>query len=85
MPRYSPVTSADNFINSDQSGQSGLDDRVLALALITVWATRTGRILRNVPVGELSPDELVAFWTDDQIDDAANDRDPAHRTGKPGQ
>jgi hypothetical protein len=37
------------------------------LALITVWATRTGRTLRDVPASELSPDELVTFWADDQM------------------
>lgn len=50
-------------------GQSGHDDQVMALALITVWAMRTGRVLRSVPVGELSEAELMAFWADDQLED----------------
>ena len=49
-------------------GQNGHDDQVMALALITVWATRTGRVLRSVPVSELSEAELVAFWADDQLE-----------------
>jgi hypothetical protein len=50
-------------------GQSRPDDRVIALALITIWATRTGRMLRAVPISELSAEELVAFWADDQIEE----------------
>jgi hypothetical protein len=45
------------------------DDRTLALSLITTWATRTGRVLRPVPVSELSAEELVNFWADDQLED----------------
>jgi hypothetical protein len=44
-----------------------LADRALTLILITSWAVRTGRVLRPVPVSELSPDELVEFWADDQL------------------
>jgi hypothetical protein len=43
------------------------EDRLLAVLLTTIWATRTGRTLRPVPVSELSPEELVDFWADDQI------------------
>ena len=50
-------------------GQNGLDDQVVALMLTTTWATRTGRMLRPVHVSELSPDELIAFWADDQPED----------------
>jgi hypothetical protein len=42
---------------------------VLALALITIWATRTGRMLRAAPISELSAEELVAFWADDQLEE----------------
>ena len=59
--------AAENIVNRSQPEQDGSDDRILALALITVWATRTGRTLRNVPAGELSPDELMTFWADDQL------------------
>lgn len=48
-------------------GQTGPDDLAIALALTTVWAIRTGRMLRPVPVSELTADELIAFWADDQI------------------
>jgi hypothetical protein len=43
------------------------EDRLLAVMLTTIWATRTGRTLRPVPVSELSAEELVDFWADDQI------------------
>jgi hypothetical protein len=46
-------------------------DRPLALALYTVWAARTGRVLRSVPVTDLTPDELIDFWADDQLDFSA--------------
>jgi hypothetical protein len=46
-------------------------DISLTLALYTVWAARTGRVLREVPVTELSPDELIDFWADDQLDYSA--------------
>jgi len=45
------------------------DDRALALLLITAWATRTRRVLRPVPVSELTPEELVNFWADDQLEE----------------
>jgi hypothetical protein len=45
------------------------DDRALALLLITVWAARTGRVPRPVPVSELTPEELVNFWADDQLEE----------------
>jgi hypothetical protein len=43
------------------------DDQTLAVLLVTVWAARTGRVLRPVPVSELTPQELVDFWADDQL------------------
>jgi hypothetical protein len=43
-------------------------DIALALALFTVWAARTGRALRAVPVTDLFSEELIDFWADDQID-----------------
>jgi hypothetical protein len=43
-------------------------DASLALALYAIWATRTGRTLRPVPVTELTPEELIDFWADDQLD-----------------
>jgi hypothetical protein len=44
------------------------EDRALALLLFTAWVARTGRVLRPVPVSELSPEELVNFWADDQLE-----------------
>ena len=44
------------------------DDQVLALMLIAIWTARTRRALRTVPVRELSPEELVNFWADDQLE-----------------
>lgn len=49
-------------------------DAVLALSLFTVWAARTGRNLRPVPLSELTAEELVAFWADDQVDEPAPGR-----------
>jgi len=45
------------------------DDIALARTLFTVWAARTGRELRAVPVTELTADELIEFWADDQLGD----------------
>lgn len=58
--------------NYGDLGQNGPDDRAIALVLMTIWATRTGRMLRPVPVSELSAEELVAFWADDQIEDSVS-------------
>lgn len=43
-------------------------DAVLALSLYTIWVARTGRFLRNVPISELTAEELIEFWADDQLD-----------------
>ena len=43
-------------------------DVTLARLLFTVWAVRTGRMLRPVSVTDLSPDELTDFWADDQLE-----------------
>ena len=42
-------------------------DVALAHALFTVWAARTGRMLRAVPITELTAGELIDFWEDDQL------------------
>jgi len=44
------------------------DDDLLARSLYTVWAIRTGRTLRAVPITELNPGELIEFWADDQLE-----------------
>lgn len=43
------------------------EDQALALSLITVWAMRTGQRLRQVPVSELTAEELIDFWADDYL------------------
>jgi hypothetical protein len=50
------------------AGPAAREDQLLALLLTTIWATRTGRELPPVPVSELSPEELMDFWADDQLD-----------------
>jgi hypothetical protein len=44
---------------------SAAEETLLALTLITTWALTTGRALpRDVPVHQLSADELIQFWAD---------------------
>jgi hypothetical protein len=43
-------------------------DVSLARMLFAIWAARTGRVLRAVPVTELTEEELLEFWTDDQLE-----------------
>lgn len=45
------------------------DAALMALSLFTVWAVRTGRTLRPVPIADLTAQEIEAFWADDQLDD----------------
>jgi hypothetical protein len=52
------------------------DDAALAHVLFTLWAARTGRVLRPVPVTELTQDELIDFWTDDQLDLSTRSHSP---------
>lgn len=49
------------------SGQRPHDDELLREVLTVIWAIRTGRRLPPVPVSDLSPEELVAFWADDEL------------------
>jgi hypothetical protein len=46
-----------------------LEDRAIALLLVSAWAIRTGRVLRPVPFNELTAEELVNFWADDQLEE----------------
>lgn len=55
--------------SSDGSGWSSADTALLTLTLFTTWAARTGRVLRDVPISDLTADELVEFWTDDQLEE----------------
>jgi hypothetical protein len=43
-------------------------DAALARLLFTTWAVRTGRVLRAVPITELTAEELIDFWADDQLE-----------------
>lgn len=60
------------------------EDRRLALLLTTIWATRTGRTPPAVPLSELSPDELVHFWADDQLESPAEVNDQTESAGSGG-
>lgn len=56
----------------DDSGQpqwSSADTTLVALCLYTVWAARTGRVLREVPLADITSEELVGFWADDQLEE----------------
>jgi hypothetical protein len=44
------------------------DTALIALSLFTVWAAHTGRVLRDVPIGEHTPEEIIEFWVDDQLE-----------------
>ena len=50
------------------AGPGVYEDQLLAMLLTTIWAVRTGRTLPPVPVNELSAEELVNFWADDQLE-----------------
>jgi hypothetical protein len=69
MMRHHSVLPADGTMAGAEHDEDAMsrDDRTLALLLVTVWAARTGRVLRPAPVSELTPQELVDFWADDQL------------------
>ncbi|WP_424533767.1 hypothetical protein ACOZ38_25880 [Sphaerisporangium viridialbum] len=46
--------------------QVRVDEELLVL-LVTTWAIRTGRIPPARPPGQLTAEELMEFWADDQI------------------
>ena len=52
------------------------DDELIALLLIDTWTLTTGKMLRrDVPLQELTEEELIEFWSDDHLDAAG------HRVG----
>jgi hypothetical protein len=56
------------------------EDALLAAVLVRMWALASGRSLpREVPLGELTAEELITFWADDFS--AASGR---HATCPPG-
>jgi hypothetical protein len=67
-----PPPTAMRCLDPDEHGEmiwSPSDTALIALSLFTVWAARTGRVLRNVPISELTPEELIEFWADDQLEE----------------
>ncbi|REF00025.1 hypothetical protein [Thermomonospora umbrina] len=55
-------------LSRDDDTWSATDTVMVALSLFTVWAARTGRTLRDVPVGDLTAHELEEFWIDDRFE-----------------
>jgi class 3 adenylate cyclase len=53
-------------------------EAALALTLFALWAAKTGRRLRPVPIAQLTPQELIDFWADDQFGEA-----DSYRTDSP--
>ena len=59
--------------NVDASDQDMLyppvsHDEFVARLLVDIWTLATGRTLRDVPPHELTAEELIEFWSDDQLD-----------------
>lgn len=48
------------------------DTAVLTLLLFTAWAARTGRPIPSRPIAELTPEEIIEFWVDDQLEAPCN-------------
>ena len=46
------------------------DDEYVAFLLIATWSLHTGRRLPRVPAHELTPAELMEFWSDPAWDAA---------------
>ena len=67
MSHHLPLTRAKGARATAESAAP--EGQIIALVLITAWAVQTGRVLRPVPVSELSPAELVDFWADDQFEE----------------
>lgn len=53
-------------------------EAALALTLFTMWAAKTGRRLRPVPIAQLTPQELIDFWADDHFDEADSNFADSH-------
>lgn len=56
-------------VEDDEAAWPVVDAIQAALALLTVWAARTGRVLPDVPITEMSPQDLEDFWADDQLEE----------------
>jgi hypothetical protein len=57
------------------------DDENLMLLLVSTWELQTGRTLRGAPVAELTEQELIEFWADDNSDwSCRNGLDGGNRT-----
>jgi hypothetical protein len=74
-----PMTPHPNMEAVAMTRATRTDDDLLALLYIGIWALRTGRTLRDdVPAAQLTEEELIDFWADDQItaDEALVQRRP---------
>lgn len=60
---------------------SAVEAALMALSLFTVWTARTGRVLRPVPITELTAQELEDFWVDDQLEESEIPASPRGRQG----
>ncbi|MER7505993.1 hypothetical protein AB0L05_24250 [Nonomuraea pusilla] len=47
------------------TGERGPDDQLLVL-LVATWVLATGRTPPDRPIDQLGPEELIAFWADDE-------------------
>jgi hypothetical protein len=56
-------------------------DEFVARLLIDIWTLATGRTLRDVPPQELSAEELIEFWSDDNL---AENGPSSRRSAQPG-
>lgn len=67
-PATRPIFDVDEPTYPGEQDWSPADMVLVGLSLFTVWATRTGRSLREVPIVELSAQELMDFWADDDLE-----------------
>jgi len=64
------------------AGPGAREDQLLAHLLTVIWATRTGRTLPPGPVSDLSPEELMDFWADDQLEHLPSTASHQTRSGQ---
>lgn len=71
-PTGRPASHPRSGTHHDDTG-----DEILAIVLIRMWALASGRTLRSdVPPGQLSEEELIAFWADDMTAQAGRHARP---------
>ena len=60
--------SLSRYVPYPRPSWQSTEEDLLACILIHTWALATGRVLRSdVPPGQLSEEELIAFWADDHV------------------